>query len=289
MFYTLLHERAVIRLSGEDVIEFLQGLISNNARLLLDGKSIYAALLSPQGRFLHDFFLIPWQGKIFIDVRAERVNDLFARLKIYRLRSKIDIEIDESMSIAVLWNGELAVAEQSTTERSDYKTYQDPRLPALGLRAIGSEESINDFCKQNSFESTTQEAYERARLMLAVPDTRDMIIEKSLLLECGFEQLNGVDFNKGCYVGQEVTARSKFRGQVRKSFYHVEAEQTLPEYKTAITADDKIVGEMRTSLGNIGIALLYNDKYEMAINDKIAFLCADVKVAIAPTQWIKNK
>lgn len=283
MFSTFLSQRAVIILSGEESIEFLQGLISNDARLLTNGNSIYAALLSPQGRFQHDFFLIPWRDKIFIDVRSDRANDLFARLKIYRLRSKVEITIDESVCVAALWGGEPVVIEQS-----DYKIYPDSRLPEIGLRAIGIKDSISNFCQQNSIELVAEEQYEHFRLSLGVPDTRDMIVEKSLLLECGFEQLHGVDFSKGCYVGQEVTARSKFRGQVRKSFYSVRAGAFLPVAGTKIMAADKIIGEMRTSLDNVGLALIYNEEYEAAQNNNTLFLCDGVKVEIIPSEWIKN-
>lgn len=276
MFYTILSNRSIISVDGEDGIEFLQGLITNDARLLAEGKPVYAALLSPQGRFQHDFFLIPWQGRIFIDVLASRVADLLAKLKIYRLRSKVEIKLEESLAVAALWGGKL-----ESSEAAAYKIYQDPRLPELGLRAIGVPE-------KGSFVVVPQEKYEYFRISLGVPDTRDMIVDKSLLLECGFEQLHGVDFGKGCYIGQEVTARSKFRGQVRKSLYMVKAEVDLPEIATPVTAGDKTVGEIRTTHGNIGIALLYNDEYEVAIAGNKAFLCGGLKIDISLAEWIKK-
>ncbi len=140
-----LYERAAISISGEDSLEFLQGLVSNNVKSLAEGKAIYAALLSPQGRFLHDFFLIPWQGKIFIDVNKERAGDLFARLKLYRLRSKVEIAREESLCISALWDGEIGESEDP-----DYKIYVDPRLVELGYRMIGSKDAIAEFCKQQS-------------------------------------------------------------------------------------------------------------------------------------------
>ena len=283
MFSAFLPKRAVISLSGEEAIDFLQGLISNDARLLEGGKQIYAALLSPQGRFLHDFFIIPWRGKIFIDVQADRATDLLSRLKIYRLRSKIEIRLDESLCVAALCGGELDPSEQQ-----DYKIYQDPRLPEMGLRMLGDKNSVSAFFEKNSVKLETEEQYEHFRLSLGVPDTMDMIVEKSLLLECGFEELHGVDFNKGCYVGQEVTARSKFRGQVRKSFYMIKSGLALPGFGTTISAGDEIIGEIRTSRRNIGIALIYNEKYVLAKSSATPFLCAGVEVEIVPPQWIKE-
>lgn len=282
MFSAFLPKRAVISLSGDGTIDFLQGLISNDARLLENGNNIYAALLSPQGRFLHDFFLIPWRGRIFLDVQADRAKDLLSRLKIYRLRSKIEIAIDESLCVAALWDG-----ESDPSEQQDFKIYNDPRLPEMGFRVLGDKNAVSGFFEKNS-KLETEEQYEYFRLTQGVPDTRDMIVEKSLLLECGFEELHGVDFNKGCYVGQEVTARSKFRGQVRKSFYMIKAGSTLPEFGTKISAGDEIIGEMRMSLHNIGIALIYNEKYVLAKSSAIPFLCAGIEVEIILPEWIKE-
>jgi folate-binding protein YgfZ len=213
MFYAFLQNRAVISLSGDDSVDFLQGLISNDARRLLEDKPVYAALLSPQGRFLHDFFLVPVQGKILIDVQADRAKDLFSRLKLYRLRSKVEIMMDEQFLVAALWEGELDLPLPL-----DGKIYQDPRLLEMGYRFVGTQAALKELASQNKYSLAEEGGYENFRLSMAVPDTKDMIVEKSLLLECGFEELHGVDFSKGCYVGQEVTARSKFRGQVRKSF-----------------------------------------------------------------------
>lgn len=283
MFYTLLPQRSFISLSGCDTIEFLQSLISNDARLLSSGSPIYSALLSPHGKFLHDFFLIPWQEKIFIDVSVDRVKDLLMRLKIYRLRSNVEIEMAESIVAAAFWGSELNQAENS-----DYKIYGDPRLPTLGFRAIGKKSAINDFCEQHSYALKPHGAYENLRLSLGVPDTWDMIAEKSLLLEFGFEELHGVSFSKGCYIGQETTARSKFRGQVRKSIYKAVANTALPSAGTPIIVGEKTIGEMRTSLGNIGIALLYNEEYENAKNNNLAFLCDGIAVHFELVEWLKN-
>ena len=283
MFCAFLPQRAIISLYGDDTIEFLQGLISNDARLLTEGKSIYAALLSPQGKFLHDFFLIPCQGKIFIDVLASRAEDLLTRIKIYRLRSKFEVKLEESLVVAALWGGKL-----EPSETTDYKIFHDPRLPELGLRIIGGKNSISQCPVLSLFVPQDEKKYEHFRLTLGIPDTDDMVVGKSLLLEYSFEQLHGVDFAKGCYIGQEVTARSKFRGQVRKSLYIVRADADLPEMGTEITVDGENIGEIRSSLGNIGLAILYNDKYGLAQSQNKAFFCGRIEVLVSQPEWIKN-
>lgn len=280
---TFLSKRTVISISGENSLEFLQGLVSNNVRSLAEGRSVYAALLSPQGRFLHDFFLVHWRDKIFIDVKKERAGDLFSRLKLYRLRSKVEITPEESLCVSATWAEEIA-----ETETADYKIYADPRLGELGLRAIGNKDSISEFYKQQQISQVAEDEYEKFRLSLCIPDTSDMIVEKSLLLESGFEELHGVDFSKGCYVGQEVTARSKFRGQVRKSFYSAKSDAPLPASGSKIIAGEEIIGEIRSSLENIGIALIFNDKYEAAREGNIPFICGGLGIEIATAGWAKK-
>ncbi len=256
--------------SGDDSLDFLQGLISNDARKLQAGAPLYAALLSPQGKFLHDFFLIKWGGKIFIDIAANRASDLLSRLKIYRLRSKVEISLETQLRVTVIWGEEV-----KTSENTEQIIYQDPRLSALGYRTICLDcNTAND-----------EKEYDKFRLSLGVPDTEDMIIEKSLLLECGFEELHGVDFSKGCYVGQEVTARSKFRGQVRKSFYKISANSDLPMIGTPIIAGGKSIGELRTSCENIGIGIINTDAYNAAKTENAAFYCGELPVNISLPVW----
>lgn len=276
---SLLKQRILIRLSGDDCVDFLQGIISNNANMLLKDEAIYTALLSPQGKFLYDFFLIPWKENIFLDVAENRIDDLIARLKIYRLRSKIEIEIANNLSVFTLWYSSTTVSKNH-----EYKVYKDPRMPELGLRIIGNKKSI----KENFIDFVAESEYEKLRVDLCIPDTSDMIIEKSLLLEFGFEKLHGVDFSKGCYIGQEVTARSKFRGQVRKNIYKIIGEENilLPAIGTSIISEEKSIGELRSSIDNIGIAIINNDDYEFAKNNNKQFFCAEKNIKIILPNWL---
>jgi folate-binding protein YgfZ len=250
MFYAALDDRAVIALSGEDTIPFLQGLITNDAALLQNNQPLYSALLSPQGKFLHDFFLLPQPERILLDVSRTREADLLSRLKIYRLRSKVTIEQQPQIKVVALWGSNI---------QSDNHIMPDPRLPAMGYRAYGDAPTLSAI-------SGKEADYEHHRIALGIPDgAKDMHIDKSLLLEFGFENLHGVNFSKGCYVGQEVTARSKFRGQVRKQLYQVwSSDMPLPACGTPITADGMVIGELRSTSANIGLALLRSEEVEKA-------------------------
>lgn len=289
MFTTFLPQRSVISLQGEDAADFLQGLISNDIKHLKKKDAIYAAMLTPQGKFLHDFFISEWNGKIFLDVYEERAADLLSRLKIYRLRSKIEIKQESDICVAAMWkqSGNITdgiVKTWLNDEQKNYKLYLDPRLPEMGLRVIGKKNTISYFLKNNDIDEKTPDDYEYFRLSMAVPDTRDMIADKSFLMECGFERLHGIDFNKGCYVGQEVTARSKFRGEVRKVFYKVIATSKLPELGSEIISGEKIIGNLRTSMKNLGIAIVRKKDYQNAATAKEDFSCKDIKIDLVPIE-----
>jgi folate-binding protein YgfZ len=263
MYYTHLPTRGLLALSGEDVISFLQGLVSNDTRLLEKGEAVYAALLTPQGKFLHDFFLIPREGKILLDGEKARLDDLCKRLTLYKLRSKVTIEkLPDAFGVVALW-GEGAPAGGA---------FADPRLPALGFRWVGD---VSQFSAADA-QGASEAGYDRHRLELGVPDgSRDMIVEKSFLLECGFEELHGLDFKKGCYVGQEVTARTHYRGQVKKAMFMVRGSLSAPG--TPIMSGEAQAGEMRSSAGDIGLAILRIAEVEKSLKGEMP-LCAGDRV-----------
>ena len=236
MPYAILPDRLVIAITGDDRIPFLQGLITNDAARLEKGEAIYAAMLSPQGKFLHDFFIIPDGETLLLDVNRDRADDLLKRLKIYKLRASVTLEPVPEMTVHALWNAPAPAHSIVIT---------DPRLAALGLRIYGT----------TALEGEPGD-YEAHRIALTIPDgAKDMHIEKSLLLEFSFESLHGVSFSKGCYVGQEVTARSKFRGQVRKCLVAIRAEHPLPAGGD-IVSGGVAVGELLSTHGTHGLALL---------------------------------
>lgn len=267
MPYCLLSSRSLIRIGGADALSFLQGVLTCDVRPTFEGRSIvYGALLSPQGKFLHDLFLLPWEGGVLLDVDAGRAADLLARLKLYRLRSAVTMEPLEDQQLYALWG-----------EEANGQGLPDPRLPALGARLVAGAAPKG--------QQANEAEYHHHRLTLGVPDgARDMIVERSLLLEFGIDHLHGVDFGKGCYIGQEVTARSKFRGQVRKGLYCVSAESTLPECGTAIVQDGKEVGLLRSVSGKIGLALVQHE----AVAQGAALLAGQVTIVATLPQWMSE-
>ncbi|MBL8677325.1 MAG: folate-binding protein YgfZ, partial [Alphaproteobacteria bacterium] len=204
MFIAELSHRGVIEIEGEDKATFLQGLISNDINLVTPTQAIYATLLTPQGRFLFDFFITEKDGTFLLDVKAARLETLLKKLSLFKLRSKITLKGRPDLKIYAYWGeGDLTL-----------EAYPDPRLKTLGARLIGQ-------AKPN----ISAEEYDLHRLKLGVPEGGiDMLSEKAILLESGLDELNAISWTKGCYMGQELTARTKYRGLVRKRLFPVKIE-----------------------------------------------------------------
>ncbi len=254
--FCLLAHRSVIAVGGPDRVEFLQGLISNDTTKVKADRAIWAALLTPQGRFLNDMFVIDGgDDTLLLETERERAPALARKLKMYTLRSKVTVE-DRSAAMDV-WVVFGADAEQ-VLPLSDTISFVDPRLHELGVRVLAPvNKQVSLVLAAKGAKLVEPEAYDSLRLELGVPDgSRDLPVEKALLLESGFDELNGVDWQKGCYMGQELTARTKYRGLVRKRLFPVRVEGPLPAPGTAVHLDGLDVGEIRSGSGNRAIAML---------------------------------
>lgn len=261
--FALLQDRGILAVSGPDRRPFLQGLVSNDVEKLASGRAVYAALLTAQGKYLHDFVMVEQDGAIWLDAEAARLADLKRRLSMYRLRAKIEIAERPDLAVAAVFgDGALAaldLPDEPGAARPDDcgVVLVDPRLSALGARAILSRGGL---ARLAPFAEADVAEYDRHRLALGVPDgSRDLVPEKSILLEAGFDELNGVDWQKGCYVGQELTARTKYRGLIKKRLFPVLIDGPAPPPGTIVTADGRDAGEVRSSCDGLGLALLRLD------------------------------
>jgi folate-binding protein YgfZ len=263
--FVLLKDRGILAVAGPDRRGFLQGLVSNDVERLATGHALYAALLTAQGKYLHDFIMVEHEDAIWLDAEAARLGDLKRRLSIYRLRAKVEIAERPDLAVAALFgDGALAMLDLppepgATRERDGGVVLVDPRLVRLGARAIGDRLRLARLSGLG-FAEAEFAAYDRHRLELGVPDgSRDLVPEKSILLEAGFDELHGVDWQKGCYVGQELTARTKYRGLIKKRLFAVRIDGPAPPPGTLVTADGRDAGEMRSSRDGLGLALLRLD------------------------------
>jgi len=250
--FTLLPHRSVIAVGGADRAEFLQGLISNDTAKVGPGRAIWAALLTPQGRFLNDMFVVEdAHGTFLVETERERAAALARKLKMYTLRSKVTVEDRPAgMEVAVVFEPD---AEQ-VLPVAGATAFVDPRLPELGVRVLAPAGQAAALLK---LPEAPLAEYEALRLRLGVPDgSRDLIVEKGLLLESGFDELHGVDWQKGCYMGQELTARTKYRGLIKRRLFPVKVEGPLPPSGTPVQRDGREVGEIRSGQGDRAIAML---------------------------------
>jgi folate-binding protein YgfZ len=278
---TILDDRGVVRVGGDDARSFLQGLISNDVAALQPDHALYAALLTPQGKYLFDFILYDRGDHLLLDAERDRLADLVRRLSMYRLRAKVTIE-DASEELAVL-----AVFDRRPLPAQALAApgvVVDPRLTELGLRLVLPRESVSSFVAEHHLERVDAGQYDRLRIALGVPDgSRDLVVDRSLLMESGFEELHGVSFTKGCFVGQELTARTKHRGLVKKRLLPVRVDGPLPAPGTPVTRGGKEAGEVRSSAGNLAMALLRLD--QLAETEE-PLLAGEAILAPAPPPWL---
>ncbi len=266
---TVLPDRGAIQVAGPDRLTFLQGLLSNDVTAVTPTQSRYAALLTPQGKFLHDMFL--WQAdadSLLVETHRDRVTDLLRRLKLYRLRAKVTLEdaSDRVETVVVFGDGAaqafgLPEMAGATANQGDRRAQTDARVPALGVRVLAPPGSAPALSAEIGAIPREPADYNRLRLVLGVPDgdRGDLVAEKSTLLEANLDLLNAISWDKGCYVGQELTARMRYRGLVKKRLFPVTAAAALPPPGTPVHLEDREIGEVRSSAGGHGLALLRLD------------------------------
>jgi len=239
----VLNDRAIIAVAGPEARNFLQGLITNDIDKLTSGTPLYAALLTPQGKVLFDFLLYEREGTILIDCARITAEPLEKRLSTYRLRAKVEIAGRGDLAVIASWNG------------GTDGEWRDPRVAALGQRSIGIDDT----------ECASADAYTAHRLDLGVPEGRDFGQDEMFALDADLEELNGVSFDKGCYVGQELTARMKHRGTARKKLLPIEAAAGgLPSPGSRVSASGSDLGAITSIYKNRGFALIRLDRYAEA-------------------------
>ena len=260
--------RTVLSVTGADRVSFLNGLVSNDMAEAAQGHAVWTALLTPQGKWLADFFVFSDGDRLLLDVEAAQAAMLTQRLMRFRLRAAVSIEAapftvhaawDVPGDVQPSWPGSVAAP--------------DPRLTEAGWRVLAS----------SSLETNAgADEYDVHRLSLGLPDgSRDLESEKTVLLEAGFDELHGVSWTKGCYMGQELTARTRYRGLVKRRLVQVLGADTLPPAGTLIVAGDREIGQVRSSHGNTGLAVVRIDALENACE------AAGIRLQIIVPAWAR--
>jgi folate-binding protein YgfZ len=259
-----LPDRAVLAVSGADRVTFLQGLVSNDVTRAAAGRAVWAALLTPQGKWLADFFILSDGERLLLDCERARAAMLLQRLTRYRLRARVSLETLDVWRVYAAWNGDDSPAGMVAAP--------DPRLPGAGWRVLGERDVPTN---------ADAAAWDAHRLALGLPDgSRDLEAEKSVLLEAGFDELHGVSWTKGCYMGQELTARTKYRGLIKRRLVPVDIEGPPPPPGTPVLRDGAEVGTMRSASGARGLATLRLDALGGALT------CGDALLRPRRPDWM---
>ncbi|MGO9472317.1 MAG: YgfZ/GcvT domain-containing protein [Rhodomicrobium sp.] len=276
----LLSDRSLLEIAGEDRSSFLQGLITNDAVGLGRGAARFAGLLSPQGKILFDFFLIDAGESLLLDCPSASGSDLLKRLTFYKLRAKITLsDVSERWRVASAWGegaADFCAANASIA-------FPDPRLPDLGFRALVEADRASHFPAGES-------DYEAMRIPLAVPEGgKDYAYGDAFPHEACFDLLNGVNFKKGCYVGQEVVSRMQHRGTARTRVLAVSAAGPLPLGGADILVDGFAVGRLGSVSENRGIALARLDRVAEAMAKGQSLEAGGIPVSLTVPSWATYK
>ncbi|MFZ5668647.1 MAG: YgfZ/GcvT domain-containing protein [Pseudomonadota bacterium] len=260
-----LTSRALVAVTGEDRRTFLQGLLTQDVATLAPGELRYGALLSPQGRLLFDLFILGRPDGYWLDVAADRRESLVRRLTMYRLRAKVEISVVDARILALFPEGPRPGGWAA-----------DPRLPALGLRGYG-------LAAPEDAAPADESDYEARRLALGVPATADFGEDATWPIEADFDLLNGIDFHKGCFVGQEITSRMKRRGQVRSRMLPIDFDGPPPPFGAEVLAGDLRAGQVLSGAARRAIALLRLDRIAGA-----ALTVGGRPVAVVRPDWMAD-
>ena len=265
-----LESRALIAVGGPDWRSFLQGLLTQDVETLAPGEARLAALLTPQGRLLWDLFVVGREDGAWLDVAREHREAIVQRLSMYRLRAKVEIA-GEDLPVSVLFSdhpGEgrgpddersaLRPGSRPSPGRADEGWVVDPRLPELGFRGYGASAPPGAVVADGA-------AYDAHRLSLGVPGPADWGSEKTYPIEANFDLLHGIDFKKGCFVGQETTSRMKRRGQIKTRMLPIAFDGEAPPFGAEVLAGELRAGEVLSGAGGRAMALLRLDRIAGAL------------------------
>jgi hypothetical protein len=286
----LLPDRGVVKVAGLDSRKFLNGLVTADLAKMAPGRPRFAALLTPQGKIIADFIIAEAEpqdgGGFFLDTPRALARTLTDRLNFYKLRANIMVEdLSETLGVMAIWEG------QDNSERADTEyglCYADPRLPALGTRCMLPPHLANEAAADLGSELVDASSYEAHRLALGVPRGGiDFIYGDAFPHESNMDQLHGVDFDKGCFVGQEVVSRIEHRAIARTRVVPVSFDGPPPEAGAPVMAGDRSVGRMGSGMGGRGLATLRLDRVEEALASGTSLVAGGIKLEPRKISWAR--
>ena len=288
----ILEDRGILFIQGTDTKEFLQNLITNDINKVDEANSCFASLLTPQGKYLFDFLVVEHKKGYFIDCEKKQIEELFKQLNIYKFRSDIEIlNLSNEFVVAafsyekfMLFDGAKDLPGNTFKYRED-PVFLDPRHKKLGGRLIINSEKLHLSLKKMDLDSTDPEEYYKLSYELGIPQKNTEKLRNKLFgIECNFEELNGIDFKKGCYIGQENTSRIKLRNKLSKRLLPIQLIEGKLIEGSPIKNNDNEIGKV-----------LINNQYPFAIvkylsdyfDPKIEYKSEEAVLKIIKPDWIK--
>ena len=289
----ILDDRAILYLNGEDTKEFLQNLISNDINKVNESNSCFSSLLSPQGKFLYEFIIVKHKSGYIIDCEKSQADGLFKQINIYKLRSKVEVlNLSNEFVVAAFSHEKFLTFEKAkdvpgfTLKYREDPIFLDPRNKQLGARLIINLEKLYLSLKKLDLQdSNLKDYYSYSHKLGIVPKDLNKLQNKIFGIECNYEELNGIDFKKGCYVGQENTARIKLKNKLSKRLLPIDIIK-------GELSDDESIYYKENEIGKV----LINNDYPFALvkyldenfNDKFDFNTKDASIKIVKPSWIKQ-
>ncbi len=293
----LLPERGVVKVVGDDARKFLHGLVTADVLDLKPGEARFCALLTPQGKIIADFLVTEAPasagGGFFLDVERAQIASLIDKLNLYKLRAKVIAEdLSDVLGVLAAWNGTSrrgSLPAANETGEAIGLGYEDPRLPALGLRVMLPPHRAAAAAAALGAELVDAAAYEAHRIALGIPrGGLDFAYGDAFPHEADMDQLGGVDFQKGCYIGQEVVSRMEHRGTARSRAVPIQYDDgAAPERAAPVVAGDRALGVMGSAAAGRGIALLRLDRVADALSNAETLTAAGVPIRPIKPDWAR--
>ena len=287
----ILEDRGILYVSGKDSNEFLQNIITNDINKVTDSFSCFASLLTPQGKYLFDFIVVKHKDGYLIDSEKKNINKLLKQLNLYKLRSKVEIlNLSNEFVVAAISKDKFLSFEKSENKEGNTVKYRedpiilDPRYKELGARIIINLEKLYLSLKKLDLKPSDAKEYYKLSFDLGIiQKNTDFLQNKIFAIECNFEELNGIDFKKGCYIGQENTARIKLKNKLSKRLFPIEIIKGKLKHNDLIKLNDNEIGKV-----------IVNSVYPFAIikiteknfNFENKFKCEDATIKIKKPNWL---
>jgi len=281
---SVLEDRAILSMSGADKRNFLQGIITNDINRVADGSAIYSYLLNAQGRFVYDLFISQYEDTLLIDCEADRKGELLKHLNFRKLKSDVLIEdVSTSLRVTAFFSDgpldplDLDLDSPGCARRfADGVLYVDPRTPAMGVRGMLSTANISCLAEERNLVPVDDREYQSRRIWLGLPDSaRDMEANRALPLEYCADLLNAIDWDKGCYTGQELTARLKHQSLIKRRLALLSIEGAPPAPGEAVSFNGTEVGHVTSSANGRAVALLRVEALRQALSQGNPFSVGD--------------